>query len=391
MPKDIMCYLGGRFLTIVRIHKDYCELIAFVAAWTVTKDPHSSKGPPTWWSRGGYVEFFLAWDLQDKHPQEECQDDLRRFLERRGFERNHPGRLPVDRTRRLLAVGELLVGLERFSEAISRFKRIIGSRTRAAKPDFITTSQAMSNLVWLSWLRGRGDDNRRAKHFKVMLKVQRRAPGYATFLSPKALAVFILVPQIQPSKFSKDLPEAAVSQADMNHNILRLLVYSDEDPLSITESVLVSAAKNDEFGVDMMSLFLTRRQDLPTITNSILRTACTDVKVLLLTWDDPAFSITYDLVTVIFSSFEISSSVKWNSNRKEVLSGYIRGNTEPIIIDARTVHTIADLAAQCNEQPLGQLRSGTCYDILVLLLECNGDKITFTEEASRALAECFPD
>jgi hypothetical protein len=172
--------------------------------------------------------------------------------------------------------------------------------------------------------------------------------------------------------------------------MVQLLLSRGKTRLLITEDVLGAAAKKADVGSDVVKLFSGFFVNSLEITNDVLRVASRDVKQLLLSWKDPPFTIAHDLVTVIVSSYEISSPNN-KFNARKATSHFIRGHNEPIIIDAHIIHIIADLASQCLEEPSDDQKPCICYVILRTLLACKQDKIALTEDASRAIAECFPD
>ncbi|KAF3802801.1 Heterokaryon incompatibility protein 6 [Colletotrichum gloeosporioides] len=219
------------------------------------------------------VNFLLVWDWEASRGEPGPEAKLDGFLRERAIDYTGPSEGV-----RLREVGLLYSKMGYYFKAIDRFDSAIEVFKKTSQIDCADALAVMDQLVWIyRKRRERGDDQRvEAVQKMAEMAVSRRSydtteaslVGLASFHDTNALEILLDTPE-RHLEITENVLAAAASNNDCGGAMMDLLL-DRRDEIVVTENVLRAAVGNLGMGDVMLRLLFERKGDQITVTESLI-------------------------------------------------------------------------------------------------------------------------
>ncbi|KAK8057882.1 hypothetical protein PG996_011819, partial [Apiospora saccharicola] len=275
--EDVICLLqGAKTHSILRIHEDYCSVVAIA----VTPPVHlAHKG----FHRKGTSphDALILWDWEASRTNSD-QATCRRYFEDNEIWTYTADEIRSDEVGRLETTGLILLDMGNENAAIEKLERVLDILERVQGRGSRDTVSAMKNLGMAYAVEGDFEKWQYARKLDAKLDILGRK-GDCICTSEATLARFaesshaeamglLLDYRGQEFKITEGMVEAAARNM-INEGVMGLLLDRRGDQVTITEEVLKAAARNERHGSDIIALLLDRKGDEVTITKEVVRAA----------------------------------------------------------------------------------------------------------------------
>jgi hypothetical protein len=387
---DLVCHLQGASApTLIRPCEDYFEIIMTIATppKTIRTDSGCDKPPePPQSIRDFSCDFLLLWNWETSSGHLQNGLEYETMMEINGLVTNHSER-DLERAIRLSHVAVVLEDSEAYEGAEHRLREAIGDYERVLGKEHPDTLTALDNL---------GMIYKKKKQWKEsedlvleLLETRKRVQGvdHPGTLNSIANLVSIYRDQgfldgiedldvmrnlIKRKEDAAQIKEKEVVQiANLSHRqVMKLLLMRRGEDVKITEEVVVAAAGNYWYGIEMMRLLFKRRGDNVKITEEVVKAAARNemsgwgVMTLLLDQRGEDVKITEEVVIAAAGNYRRGN---------EVMRLLLRKRGDEVKITEEVVK-----AAARNEM------SG--WGVMTLLFDQRGEDVKITEEVVIAAA-----
>ncbi|KAK4457483.1 putative het domain protein [Cladorrhinum samala] len=401
---------------IIRIHDDYCAVIAT----SITPAVHTTQneGPGISWldllpPATVLCDVLLVWDWEVEPHSKVKNDgqDYEYLMNRRALkhtteetESHHPDYQATRFTNMALVMGVL----RKYNEAERKLQKAMDAHGRTPHRELSHTLAVMDNLAAMCSDR---DELDLARKLEVMADLLGRRGDYAQITEDGILQIatsfdeevmsILLNWRGEEVQLSEKVVEAVAMYGRSGKKVMAVLLDKRGAEVKVTEEVVKAAAKNRDTGKEVMALLLDRRSGEVYLTEGVVTAAAgneysgKEVLALLLSQRDVTIKVTPKLVETLAESFDASAMDKLlrrcgnevriteevvkaaagnSDSGKEILALLLDQRGDEVRITEEVLKTVAR-----------DSRSGR--EIMALLLDQRGDEVKITEEVLRAVAE----
>ncbi|KAF7522297.1 hypothetical protein G7054_g12191 [Neopestalotiopsis clavispora] len=414
LANDVVCFLQGASLpTIIRVHEDYCEIIAIAAnvtlneerdqIATLSRDSLSQEAEDL-------VEFLLVWNWDTSSGGFGGKLNFESFMLQNGLDYAAPCKPD-----RLLNVGFLFRALGSEKEAILPLSSIVKLYEDSSQRDHPTSLAATDALLEIykadNSLARRG----RTEGLEMMANVLHRSEGFVVMnenlitriaSNPYAEVMrFVLHTYAEQITITENVLVAAAANEKGGKNIMEVLLDSRGDEVTISENILVAAAANWQYGKAIIKLCLERKKDQTVITESVVEAATSpETTFFLLGLENCSFPINGGTCHLSAENWATYSR-KPDLDPKDTLrlvATFLKRQTQKIVITARLVHSVlyVDPGSRVRDiffgrKRIAQKNAARARDlyrgVLAMMLGWEGGRVVVTQEAIEAMAKIRPD
>lgn len=409
---DVVCFLQGASLpTFIRVHEDYCDIIAIAVNATSYEEGEQVATPlrRLLSQQEEYAtEFLLVWNWDTSSEAVEEKVSFGAFMLQNGLHCAAPCK-----SERLMNVGLLYRALGSEKEAILSFNSIVKSyedRSMRDHPTFLAAIDALLEIYKADdTLAGKG----KAEGLEVMSNVLHRREGFdvtnedlisRVASNPQAgVMKFVLHTYAEQITVTESVLAAAAANKRSGKKIMELLLDFQGDEVTISENILAAAAANRRLGKAIITLCLERKKDRIVITESVVEAAASSkIAFYLLGLENCSFPInerTYHLFIPDWETYFYS----WDISPEDILrrvASFLKRQTEGIVITGWLVRSLLNINSQLSAsawRPTMLEEAGEdavfCLEngIFAVMLVWEGGKVVVTQEAIEAMAKIRPD
>ncbi|KAK7961179.1 hypothetical protein PG988_012393, partial [Apiospora saccharicola] len=275
---DVVCLLQGASTpSIVRLHRDYCSLVAIAVTLSEQWVKDGSQHPTS-----PLRDLLLIWDWEAR------QTTFDQASGSEYFEDNKICTHTADETQShtvsgLETVGFILYDIKKEKAAVNRLERALDVLVRVQGRESLHAVTAMNNLAMAYVAEGDFGNWKYDQKLDVEAEILGRK-GKCICTSEDALAALVASFNKEPIGLlldyrgqevviTKSVVEAAARNKNSCLSIMTLLLDRREDQVTITEEVVKAAAANAAHGLKFMKLLFNRKENQVTVTEEVVRAA----------------------------------------------------------------------------------------------------------------------
>lgn len=378
---DVVCLLQGASKpSIVRLHDDYCSVVAIAVTPPVEKTEYPPKeisGSTMTFPRG----FLLVWDWEaservlDEFDDYECAQNSQLWRQTRTCVASNSGS-------RLEAVGLLLHDLQKYEDASRKLQEAIETYVTIHGKESLCALAAMDHLAAIHKSHGGQKNRERAEKLSLMADLLGKRGNCAKITEDMVIRVAenfdgevmtILLDQMgQNAQISEGALEAAARNVKSGKEVMDIFFTRQGSRIAITEETVKAAAGNEGNGKEILTLLLDQWGGEITITEDVVKAAagnsCNGEEILTLLLDRCGHEITITEKVIYAAAKNI-----WRG--EEVMTTLLDRRGDEITITEEVM-----IAAGTRDAR-----------VATLLLKRRRDQIPVTEDMVRILANLGKD
>jgi hypothetical protein len=410
---DVVCFLQGTSLpTFIRVHEDYCDIIAIAVNATSYEERDHIATPLRGLlsQQAEYpTEFLLVWNWGTSSEGVEEELSFGTFMLQNGLHCAAPCK-----TDRLMNVGHLYRALGSDKEAILQFISILELYEDSSQRNHPTSLAAMNALLEILKADKLLEDEEKVEGLELMANVPHRSEGFVVMnedlinciaSNPYAEVMrFVLHTYAEQITITESVLVAAAANERSGKDIMELLLDFQGDEVTISENVLAAAAANWELGKAIIALCLERKKDQIVITESVVEAVAwnTETRFFLLGLENCSFPIngkTCDL----FTSLRLRHPDKSDIRPLDILrlvASFLKRQTEGIVITGRLVRSLLKVDSEHGARAWDSRERETLdqvakwrlgRDVLAMMLGWEAGRVVVSQGAVEAMANIGPD